>query len=126
MHRPFRNGFTLIELLVVLAIIGMLLTLAVPRYFGSLHVAKEIMLQENLAIVRDAIDKYYSDTGKYPDALENLVQKRYLRALPIDPLTDSVDTWVVVPPEDLTKGKIFDIRSSAIGKAKNGKNFGDL
>lgn len=84
------------------------------------------MLRENLAIVRDAIDKYYSDTGKYPDALEVLVQKRYLRALPIDPLTDSVETWVVVPPEDASKGKIFDIRSGAIGKAKNGKNFGEL
>lgn len=126
MHRLLRRGFTLIELLVVLAIVGMLLALAVPRYFGSLGVAQETMLRENLAIVRDAIDKYYSDTGKYPDALEVLVQKRYLRALPIDPLTDSVETWVVVPPEDASKGKIFDIRSGAIGKAKNGKNFGEL
>jgi len=121
-----RAGFTLIELLVVMAIVALLLTLAMPRYFNSVETAKENVLRENLATTRDAIDKYYSDTGKYPDALETLVQKRYLRALPVDPVTESTQTWVVIAPANPSKGALFNIRSGAAGNSRGGTPYGEL
>jgi len=84
-----RRGFTLIELLVVMAIIGALLTLATPRYFQHVERTRESVLKSDLATMRDAVDKFFSDTGKYPESLEELVTKRYLRKLPVDPVTDT-------------------------------------
>ena len=66
------KGFTLMELLVVLAIIGLLLSVAVPHYFGSLDRSKESVLKHDLVTMRDAIDKFYGDTGRYPDDLAEL------------------------------------------------------
>ena len=123
---PANRGFTLIELLVVLAIIASLLTLAVPRYFRSLDKAGEIVLAENLRQTRDVIDKFYSDTGRYPESLEQLVEKQYLRALPIDPVTESSQTWIIVPPEAGAKGRVYNIRSGAPGTGHDGKRFVDL
>ena len=120
-----RQGFTLIELLVVMAIVALLLTLASPRYFNSIETAKENVLRENLSTTRDAIDKFYSDTGRYPDALEALVQKRYLRALPMDPITESTQTWVLVAPADTGKGGLFNIRSGAAGNSRGGTPYGE-
>lgn len=121
--RVGRPGFTLIELLVVLAIVSLLLTLSLPRYFHSIDHAKEVTLAENLRVTRDAIDKFYSDVGKYPDGLQQLVDKRYLRALPFDPVTGSAATWIVVSPDDPSKGNIYTIRSGAPGSASDGKPF---
>jgi len=118
-----RKGFTLIELLVVLAIVALLLSIAVPRYYGSLDKSKEAVLKENLYQVRDAIGKYYADKGKYPDSLEALTTARYLRNLPLDPITDSTSTWVVVPPADAQKGGVYDVRSGAQGKALDGSEY---
>jgi len=120
-----RKGFTLIELLVVLAIVALLLTLAVPRYFPSVDSAKEAVLRENLRNTRDVIDQFYSDRGRYPDSLEQLVEKRYLRSLPVDPITDSTDTWIVVPPEDASKGNVYGIRSGAPGADKHGRPYSE-
>lgn len=117
------RGFTLIELLVVMAIIAILLTIALPRYFGSIDKSKEAVLRQDLSILRDALDKYYGDTGKYPDALDELVKKRYLRTIPVDPLTESASTWIAVPPDDSAKGGIYDIKSGAPGAALNGTLF---
>lgn len=97
------SAFTLIELLVVLAIVAVLLTIAVPRYFSSVDRAKETVLVENLRTTRDAIDKFFSDTGRYPNALDELVQRSYLRTVPHDPVTDSADTWVLSPPRPHTR-----------------------
>lgn len=119
-----RRGFTLIELLVVMAIIGLLVSLAAPRYFNSVDRSREAVLRSNLATMRDAIDKYHGDRGKYPDTLEDLVGKGYLRALPRDPITDSAATWVVVPPADPTKGGVYDVKSGAPGKSKEGTEYG--
>lgn len=126
-HRPGRPlhgaGFTLIELLVVMAIIALLLSLAAPRYFGGVDKAKETVLRENLHLMRDALDKYYGDHARYPDALDDLVAKKYLRSIPPDPITDSNKTWVVVPPADPQKGGVFDIKSGASGHGKDGTPF---
>ena len=118
-------GFTLIELIVVLAIIATLLTLALPRYFSSIDRSKEAVLKENLYQVRDVIGKYYGDKGKYPESLEALVSDKYLRKLPVDPITESTTTWIIVPPEDLQRGGVVDIKSGAQGKAMDGSAFGE-
>jgi general secretion pathway protein G len=118
-----RRGFTLIELLVVLAIIATLLTIAVPRYFSSVDRSKEAVLKENLYQLRDAIGKYHADKGKYPETLESLATEKYLRNVPIDPITDSTATWVVIAPEDPQKGGVVDVKSGAQGKALDGTEF---
>jgi len=123
---PKRAGFTLIELLVVLAIVALLLTLSFPRYFQSIDATKETILQDNLRITRETIDKFYGDTGRYPKSLEELVEKKYLRALPVDPVTDSTSTWVLVPPDDTDQGNIYSIKSGAPGKTRDGKPYVDL
>ena len=123
---PRRAGFTLIELLVVLAIVAMLLSLTLPRYFHAIDSSKEKVLAENLRASRDALDKFYGDTGRYPDSIDELVEKRYLRSLPVDPETDSTSTWIVVPPGEQFKGNVYDIRSGASGNTADGRAFGDL
>ena len=120
-----RNGFTLVELLVVMAIIAMLLSLAAPRYFSSVDKSKEAVLRENLAMTRQALDKFFGDNGKYPDVLDDLVTKKYLRSLPMDPLTGSTSTWIVVPPEGPDKGNVFDIKSGSPDKGLDGSAYKD-
>jgi general secretion pathway protein G len=120
-----RRGFTLIELLVVLAIISTLMLLVAPRYFHKVDTSKETVLRDNLRSVRDVIDKFYGDTGRYPETLDELVEKKYLRALPVDPITESVSTWVLVPVPDGYKGTIYDIRSGARGEGQAGSKYAD-
>lgn len=119
------RGFTLIELLVVLAVVSTLLLLVAPRYFQSVDHAKEAVLRDNLRTVRDVIDKFHADTGRYPETLEELVEKKYLRGLPPDPVTESTGTWQLVPVPDGAKGAVFSIRSGATGTASDGTKFAD-
>ncbi len=119
------TGFTLIELLVVLAIIATLLTIAVPRYLGSMEKSKEAVLKEDLYQLRDAIGKYYGDRGKYPESLEALAAERYLRKVPVDPVTESSISWLTVPPVDPEKGAVYDVRSGAPGRASDGSAYVD-
>jgi general secretion pathway protein G len=123
--RTNKSGFTLIELLVVMTIISLLLTLAVPRYFHSVEKSKETVLRDNLSILRETLDKYYSDIGKYPDTLDDLVTKKYLRGIPRDPITESTTTWVMVPPDDPNKGMIYDVKSGAPEKALDGSMYAE-
>ena len=118
-------AFTLIELLVVMAIIAVLLTIALPRYFHSLDKAREAVLKADLGQMRVAIDQYHADRGKYPDRLEDLVDKKYLRSIPPDPITESTSTWVVIPPSDSDLGQVYDIKSGAQGAALDGSQYGD-
>jgi general secretion pathway protein G len=121
-----RNGFTLIELLVVLAIVALLLTLAVPRFFPSVDSAKETILMDNLRSTRAVIDQFHSDTGRYPDSLEQLVEKKYLARLPVDPILESDSGWIVVPPEEEgTPGAVHDIRSGAPGNGRDGRPYAE-
>jgi general secretion pathway protein G len=119
------RGFTLIELLVVLGIVALLLTLAVPRFFPSVDKTKETILAENLRTTRAVIDQFHADTGRYPESLEQMVEKKYLPRLPFDPVADSNATWVIVPPEDPARGNVYDIHSGAEGKGRNGKPYSE-
>lgn len=122
-YAVLRKGFTLIELVVVLAIIALLLSLATPRYFHSIDKSKESVLKANLAATREALDKYYGDAGKYPDTLEMLVEKKYLRSVPYDPITENTKTWVIVPPEQPELGGVYDLHSGAEGMSKDGTAY---
>ncbi len=115
-----RRGFTLIELLCVMAIIATLLTIAVPRYFRSLQRSREAVLQQDLSALRESIDKFHGDTGKYPQSLAVLVEKRYLRAIPVDPITKASDKWVVVNADDPEDNGVKDVMSGAEGAGENG------
>ena len=124
--RRWPAGFTLIELLVVLTIVASLLMLSLPRYMRALDSAAQTVLTENLRLTRDAIDKYFSDTGRYPDSLEQLVDKGYLRSLPLDPVTDSAQTWVIEAPATGVAGRVFNLRSGAAGLGPGGKPYAAL
>jgi general secretion pathway protein G len=122
----FRRGFTLIELLVTMAIVALLLAIAAPRYFAHLDRAKEAALRQTLAVTRDAIDKFHADAGRYPENLEELVDKRYLRKLPVDPLLDSSAEWrAVPPPAGSSVGGVYDLRSGAPGSSVDGTPYAE-
>jgi len=118
------QGFTLVELLVVLSIVALLLTIATPRYFNNLERAKETTLKEDLSILRESIDKFYGDHNQFPDNLEQLVDKKYIRKIPIDPITEKFDTWVLIEAEPPLTG-IEDIKSGAQGKSEDGSLYED-
>jgi general secretion pathway protein G len=115
-----RRGFTLLELLVVMAIIATLLTIAVPRYFRSLERSKEAVLKQDIATLRETIDKFYGDTGKYPETLEILVEKQYLRSIPVDPIAKSAAKWVLVHADLPEDTGIKDVHSGAEGTGEGG------
>ncbi|MBT2336230.1 prepilin-type N-terminal cleavage/methylation domain-containing protein [Variovorax paradoxus] len=119
-----RNGFTLIELLVVMAIVSALLSIVVPRYMHKIDVAKEAALKENLNALRVALDQYNSDKGAYPEKLTDLVGQRYLRALPVDPVTERRDSWIAsIRHEEGGRKVINDVHSGAAGNAIDGTPF---
>ena len=125
MRAPIRRaGFTLIELLVVLAIIGTLITIALPKYLHSVERSREAVLHQDLRVMRTAIDQYLADTGHYPDTIDDLVKHRYLRSLPEDPETGVATTWVsVAPPEGVATAGVYDVHSGAEGLSLDGTAY---
>jgi general secretion pathway protein G len=121
--RSGHGGFTLIELIVVMTIIATLLTIAVPRYFKSLERSREAVLRQDLAVLRDAIDKYNGDLGHKPEALTDLVEHNYVRSLPVDPFTKTVDSWIPAMSDDSDAPGIVDVHSGAEGTALDGTPF---
>lgn len=119
----YRMGFTLIELLVVLAVLAILAGITAPLYLERVDEARETTLRHNLLGLRQAIDQFYRDKGRYPKSLEELVQARYVRAVPEDPMTGRADTWILVPAQESDKESIFDVRSGADGRAKDGSTY---
>ena len=119
-----RRGFTLIELLVTLTIIGLLLSIVMPRYFGTLTRADEAALKEDLFLMRDAIDKHFADTGRYPASLDELALKKYIRSVPIDPITQTQSSWIIIAPADTQLGAVYDVKSGARGVARDGRPYG--
>ncbi len=120
-----RAGFTLIELLVVMAVIALLLSIAAPKYFGRVDQSKEVILKQDLSVIREALDKFYGDTGQYPEALQDLVERKYLRSIPRDPITESETSWTTVSPSNGAKGAVYDIKSGAQGKGSDGTAYAD-
>lgn len=119
------EAFTLIELLVAMTIIALLLSLAAPRYFGHIDKTKEAVLKENLATMRDVIDKYFADHGKYPQQLDDLVTGNYLRKIPVDPYTESNRSWVTTPPPNSDQSGIYDVHSASASKATDGTRIAE-
>lgn len=117
------NGFTLIELMVVMAVVAMLMTIALPRYFSSLEASRDTTLKQSLAVMRETLDQYYGDTGAYPDSLEELVERRYLRQVPIDPILERSDRWILVEPPEGVAGRVSDVKSAATGQARDGSTY---
>jgi type II secretory pathway pseudopilin PulG len=103
--------------------VALLLTIALPRYFGSLERSKDIALQENLKVLRLSLDKFYADKGRYPQTLEELVEYKYLRAVPIDPITESSSTGILLQSEAEVLEGIADVRSGAQGADQNGQPY---
>jgi len=125
--RPPQPGFTLIELLVVMAVVGLLVSIVAPRYLSSVDRAREVSLRTTLNVVREAIDRFAADRGRYPESLQELVDSRYLRSLPQDPLTGRRDAWLELspPPDSALPGRMHDIRSSAAGRSRDGDLYAD-
>jgi general secretion pathway protein G len=121
------DGWTLIEMLVVLSLIMILASLALTQYRNSILTAKEATLRANLYHMREAIDQYYADKGRYPESLDTLVSDRYLRAVPKDPMTDAVD-WQTIQAESdpgtssLSPG-IYDVKSASSATGMDGSPY---
>ena len=117
------RGFTLIELLVVLAIVALLSAISLPRYTQYVERNREAVLAENLRLTRDALEQFHADRGRYPETLEELVNRRYLKALPVDPILESSRQWRISEPLPPAEGKIGDIHSGAPGIGRNGRRY---
>jgi general secretion pathway protein G len=123
-------GFTLVELLIVISLISILAAMGLVQYRNSVVSAKEATLKQDLFRMRDAIDQYYADKGKYPSALDSLVSDGYMRRVPEDPFTKSADSWQTVPAEpdpNNPSGEpgVYDVKSGAQGSALDGSNYSD-
>jgi general secretion pathway protein G len=124
-----KKGYTLLELMIVVAIVGILVSLAIPSFQQSAIKAKETALKQNLFTMRTVLDQYYADRGDYPDNLEALVEANYLRAIPVDPMTKSSTTWTEIYEEqeegDDSSTGVYDIKSGSDEIARDGTPYKD-
>jgi len=118
-----QKGYTLLELLIVVMIIGILYAIGNVVIGGRITYAKETALKHDLTTMRKAIDDFYTDKGKYPSALQDLADNKYIRAIPEEPFTKSADSWVTIPSP---KGNdVFDVKSSNTAVGSNGKPYSE-
>lgn len=124
-----KKGYTLLELMIVVAIVGILVTLAIPSFQQSAMKAKEAALKQNLFTMRAVLDQYYADRGDYPDSLKALVEEKYLRIIPMDPFTKSDTTWNEIFEEqeegDDSSAGVYDVKSGSDGLALDGTPYKD-
>ena len=124
------RGFTLIEVLIVITLIVVLASMGMASYTNSVQRSREAVLREDLFRMRDAIDQYYADKNKYPQALQDLVTDKYLREIPKDPMTNSADTWTTVPAETdannpAAEPGVYDVKSGSEGTSLDGTRYAD-
>ncbi|UCF80112.1 MAG: prepilin-type N-terminal cleavage/methylation domain-containing protein [Acidobacteriota bacterium] len=130
-NRPLARGFTILELLAVVFIISLIAAIAIPRYQRAILKAREAALKQDLHVMRSVIDQYFADKKKYPESLEELVRAGYLRSVPVDPFTESSNTWQTIPAESNPfgppeeSGGIFDVKSGASGVGTNNISYGE-
>jgi general secretion pathway protein G len=122
------GGFTLIELMIVMAIIGILIAISVPIYANVVRRAKEAVLREDLHTLRTSIDSYTVDKEKAPDSLDDLVQAGYLKAIPVDPMTQSSETWITGESDtmtdvDETQAGMNDVHSGSEAMSSEGTTY---
>ena len=127
-NRRAQSGFTLIELMIVMAIIGILITMAIPSFVGAVRHAREAALKEDLQTMRTAIDTYTMDKQKGPQSLDDLIQDGYLKVIPEDPITRSKDTWVPDTSDamyslDETDPGITDVHSGSTETGTDGQPY---
>src|SRR5579871_1429212 len=127
-HRKNQAGFTLVELMIVMAIIGVLLSVAIPSYVGAVRQAREAVLKEDLHVMRSAIDSYTADKQKAPQSLDDLVSEGYLKEIPIDPMTRAKDTWQTETTDSLssvdqTDPGIDDVHSGSQEQGSDGQPY---
>ena len=120
-----RQGYTLIEMMIVVSIISILATMALPNFQKSLIRAKETNLRRTLFILRDTIDQYYADHGRYPDSLQDLEAEKYIRQIPMDPFTGNASTWITIPPEGFAEGNVYDVHSGSNKVGLNGTPYNE-
>ena len=132
LRAPGSRGFTLIELIVVMAIVALLVSIAAPRYFLSVENARDQSLRTSLRVMRDAIDQFHADKGRYPQSLEELTSNRYLRDIPEDPITGRRDSWVVGDAgpdaganQGASQGGMLDVHSGATELDRNGQPYSE-
>lgn len=121
--RSGNRGFTLIELMVVLTVLAILAAIITPQYMERADDAREVVLRQDLVAMRTVIDQFYRDKARYPATLEELVKERYIRAIPVDPITERNDSWIQIAPTEGSALGVFDIRSGAKGKARDGTEY---
>lgn len=119
-------GFTLIEMLIVMSIVALLLSISVPKYFASVEKSKEVVLVENLRVLRTSIDRFHADKGRYPLTLDDLVEQKYIRVVPLDPITENNRSWIVIPPQESESRGVADVKSGAVGLSSTGKAYEEL
>jgi general secretion pathway protein G len=128
-RRALARGFTMMELVIVMTIIAILATIAVPVFRQHIQRAKEVRLMHDLAVMREAIDKYTIDKEEAPSSLQTLVSSGYLRRIPEDPLTRSADTWQTEMESEPSKpgGSVGlkDVRSGAEGAGSDGRPYSE-
>jgi len=127
-RRSLQPGFTLIELMVVISIIVILMSVAIPRYQASILRARETVLRDDLYTLRSVIDQYTLDKQKAPQALQDLVDSGYLKTLPMDPFTNSRETWIPITDDsimsaDQTQPGIIDVHSGSEQKSTEGSTY---
>lgn len=127
-HQPSGRGFTLLELIIVLAVISILLMVSVPTYQVVIHRARETVLKRNLSLIRRQLGQFAIDQGRYPESLQELVDRGYFSELPLDPMTDSHETWQEVREEgdySVDQPGVADVKSGAMGESTEGTPYSE-